>query len=152
MISAGREHALAIDRDNRLWVWGSNARGQLGMEAMMLAQLDGANRKGSAMFKPFRIASGGIHGLKFKHASAGWEFTVVVSQVWTYECSKCSDGERPSSEPQLSLYLSHVSSLASICLQQGGEVYTWGANEKGQVFFPLSLSLCQLADFKSRVP
>ena len=35
-VTAGRYHSMAIDTDGKLWVWGRNTEGQLGLGAAVL--------------------------------------------------------------------------------------------------------------------
>ena len=97
-IEAGAHHAAAITRSGRLWMWGSNKFGQLGVAAIPeseeSAAESSANRTATnAISKPFDLTSASAQtslcGYKIRSAALGWRHTVALSHsqvawAWGY--------------------------------------------------------------------
>ena len=97
-IKAGAHHAAAITRSGRLWMWGSNNFGQLGV-AVVAESKEGAGEAGAnnattnAISKPFDLTSASAQtslcGYKIRSAALGWRHTVALSHsqvawAWGY--------------------------------------------------------------------
>ena len=94
-IKAGAHHAAAITRSGRLWMWGSNKFGQLGV-ALAPKSSEGAGESVSSsnvISEPFDVTSTAAQtslcGYKIRSAALGWRHTVALSHsqvawAWGY--------------------------------------------------------------------
>ena len=62
-IEAGLHHVLALTKDYRIFVWGSNAYGQLGNPSFKKLSTTPVQLKCFAHAQPFKIACGSYHSL-----------------------------------------------------------------------------------------
>ena len=130
-IACGGYHGMALTRDGKIWVWGYNGEGELGIGS-----------SDWAISQPRMIT-----GLPNMSAlSAGDEHSVVLDNdgnVWAW--GKNWDGEVGNgqvsfsqSSPVKIAGLDHVTEVAaadvhSLCLKSDGTVWTWGLNNAGQL-------------------
>lgn len=127
-LSAGAQHACAIDEQDRLFCWGGNHRGQLG----------NASRINQGL--PVQVAP----GMRFARVSAGWFHTCAVTVDGVALCwgaaAQAQAGGAPGDDvlvPRLvsSMRFSDVSAggFHSCGLDTSGRAWCWGANTYGQL-------------------
>lgn len=129
-IAAGKDHAIAIDNDGQVWVWGTNDHGQLGLG-------DRVQRSTPTLIEGF---SGAIQ------AAAGWFHTLVLDangDVWAFGHNKLGALGNPyDSADQRTLQrvkgLQNIIQIAaganhSVALDVNGDVWTFGQNDLGQL-------------------
>ena len=139
-VSSGRNHAMGIDRDGKVWSWGANSNGQLG---------DGT--KESKPLPVQVIAPEGVGALKNVVAlSAGTYHSLALladGTVWVWGDN--SHGQLGISSTPFSYtpvqvgsaeggYLTDVTAISagdqfSLALKADGTVWAWGQNEYGQL-------------------
>ncbi|MCL2157877.1 MAG: S-layer homology domain-containing protein [Oscillospiraceae bacterium] len=124
-VSAGAEHAAAIDSDGNLWAWGDNIYGQLG---------DGTTENRSI---PVKIAE------NFVEVSAGRAHTLALASdgslfAWgdnTY--GQLGDGSSNASYVPIKIMDNVVQISAgynhSTAIKSDGSLYAWGQNNSGQL-------------------
>ena len=98
-IQAGAYHAAAITRSGRLWMWGSNKFGQLGVAVADFNEDSGESSSNSnvgnsnVISEPFDLTSpaaqSSLCGYKIRSAALGWRHTVALSHsqvawAWGY--------------------------------------------------------------------
>ncbi|CAI5740081.1 unnamed protein product [Hyaloperonospora brassicae] len=133
-VAAGGTHSLAIDTCGRVWTWGSNSYGQLGIGS-----------KTGQLCAPTRIAlSARVH-----HMAAGWAHSALVSiagEVFTFGWGlynqlghgSIQDESVPVAVDALYGLDSEVVQVAcgnwhTAALTASGDVYTWGWGKDGQL-------------------
>lgn len=82
-VSAGFNHACAVDTIGRAWCWGDNYRGQLGVDPNACESTDCATR-------PVLVNT----SLRFTSVSAGSEFSCGIATDSTAHCWGNADGSR----------------------------------------------------------
>jgi alpha-tubulin suppressor-like RCC1 family protein len=131
-IAAGPEHALALAADGRIYAWGSNSDGQLGLG-------DGISRSYAV---PLSSAK------KFVAVSAGYRASAAIDtegNIWTWGSNAddiLGNGEQPGSPPILEpARITDTGGFTAVslggdhglALTGGGAVYVWGSNQYGQL-------------------
>lgn len=138
-VAAGDAHTLAVRDDGTLWAWGNNSNGQLGDGCQINVTCTNA-------FVPHQVA--GITGAVAVAAGSTWSMALTKDgQVWAWGwnlsgqlgngCAvnvNCVD----SSVPAAVTGLKGVVAIAAgqehaVALDEGGTVWTWGANFGGQL-------------------
>lgn len=134
-LTAGFEHACALDTDGKAWCWGNNTYGQLGNGERVVV-----------MGEPVPVEVEG--GLSFTHISAGRDATCALTAVGEMYCwgdnevGQFGDGAGapaltvPYPVPggvgyrwkDVELADSHVCGLTT-----AGEAYCWGQDELGEL-------------------
>lgn len=129
-ISAGDYHSVAVGNDGKVWAWGSNEAGQLGVG-------DTTPRSG-----PVQVVA--LSGVSIIDACAASNFTIALSddgKVWAwgenYYGQLGNGSTLSSSVPVQSGTLDDfvaISASSSHCLalRSNGEVWGWGSNGYGQ--------------------
>jgi len=132
-------HALALDQEGRLWAWGQNNNGQLGLG-------DSTNRN-----IPTLVPLAGLSGVtSFDTIIAGGSHTLAFDQqgrLWAWGANAngqlglvdTADRDRPTLVPLSGL--SGVTSFDTIvaggshtlALDQDGRLWAWGSNIAGQL-------------------
>jgi alpha-tubulin suppressor-like RCC1 family protein len=149
-ISAGYEHAVAIDKSGRAWAWGNNFSGQLGV--------------GFTNFTPNSV----IGAVKtFCHISAGASHTVAIDKsgrAWAWGTNSSGElgdntttsrsfgfrGEvlasigTPVSVAGAVKTFCHISAGDSytVALDKAGRAWAWGFNNRGQLGDNTTTSRC----------
>src|SRR5687768_2357382 len=67
-LSAGVEHACGVDTDGKVWCWGKNEFGELGIPPAASPDPCGS---GPCSLRPVAVSG----GLRFRHVAAGQQFT-----------------------------------------------------------------------------
>jgi alpha-tubulin suppressor-like RCC1 family protein len=82
LVAMGSEHAIALTALGEVYVWGSNAFGQLGQDTLGM----GARSAGPAQSsEPLRVP--GLHGKKVVKVAAGWAHSMALTdqgEVWVW--------------------------------------------------------------------
>lgn len=130
--SAGAAHSLAVTVDHRLWAWGENTYGQLGL-------------RGGDRTSPEEVELPLAPGVTISTVAAGGGHSLVLAsdgRVWAFgddELGQLGDSATASRyQPAIVPGLSHVSAIAagpgfSLALRDDGTVLTWGSNQCGEV-------------------
>ncbi|CCD73459.1 HECT domain-containing protein [Caenorhabditis elegans] len=124
-ISAGRSHTVSVTDDGRVFAWGSNEHGQLGMESKFTWQ--GTPRRVQEINDIVQVASGSNHCIALDEGGRVF--------VWGEQ----ADGRcihRPEPVEQLSgVPIVRVLAGARHCLalSASGAVFTWGQNNSGEL-------------------
>lgn len=128
-ITAGRDHAVAIDNDGQVWVWGQNDHGQLGLG-------DRIARRTPTLIEGF---SGAIQ------AAAGWFHTLILDRdgnVWSFGYKNFGalgySNQADQLIPKRVDGLPNIIQIAagtghSVALDVDGNVWTFGENTDGQL-------------------
>ncbi|KAI9922521.1 hypothetical protein PsorP6_000429 [Peronosclerospora sorghi] len=135
-IAAGGMHSMAIDSGGRVWAWGSNAYGQLGINSEM-KQLHSPTR--TVLPSKSQIL----------HIAAGWGHSALIStkgEVLTFGWGLynqlghgCTQNEvQPIAVDALRGLDSDVVQIAcgnwhTVALTASGDMYTWGWGRDGQL-------------------
>lgn len=126
--SENSSHLLVVDKDSKIWAWGSNGQGQLGDNSMMdrstPAQVPGIDSVQA-------VAMGGSHSLALKKDGTVWS--------WGYgQEGQLGDSGIPQRRlvPALVVGLSDVVAISagdahSMALTANGSVFVWGTTEYG---------------------
>jgi hypothetical protein len=134
-ISAGETHAMALKSDGTVWVWGSNAFGQVGNGIFGGDQL--VPVQNNALSGVAQISAGLVHNVAFKTDSTFWTWgSNAYGQAGNgaFETTGC----RCLTSPQQNTLLSNTVEIEAIGsgtlarLSDGG-VWAWGANLAGEV-------------------
>lgn len=157
-ISVGRWHACALGGDGKVYCWGQNNRGQLGIDPAVAAS--------SSVPRTVLLTDGG-ELTDVSYVSAGDDTTCAVrgedGGTGVYCWGNSGDGQAgvlANSVPAATRVhegaltdVSEVSAGSTVCALQGGRVYCWGDSARGSAgngFFqpptaavPLSESACQ---------
>ncbi|MEW5755983.1 MAG: hypothetical protein AB1810_06730 [Pseudomonadota bacterium] len=128
-ITAGRLHAVVINQNGEGLAWGNGTNGKLG--------------DGSGLEAPFAVK---VKGPALKSISAGEVNTVAVTSdggllAWGEHHYKSSDTLLMSFVPQSIGELKNVREASTaaghvVVLTNDGELFTWGANDRGQLGLP----------------
>lgn len=131
-LAAGHQHSIALSDDGRVWTWGSNEYGQLGLATAS---------KVRPLFVPKRVP-------KLKNVvsvAAGYHHSIALKKdgtVWTWGRNSHGqlgiDSKAHQSEPVKIDGLKdivYVTAGASHCLAvaKDGTVWSWGWNDYGQL-------------------
>ena len=141
-IAVGANHTVALDEDRRVWAWGANWFGQLGI----YDQRDVEDTIGDQSI-PQRVRR--IHSVTA--IAAGDHHTVAIDRfdrMWAWGSNR--DGQLGLGDgtplnrrvlqrmPQRTKVLRNVEEVAAgghhtVALDEDGQVWTWGSNEYGQL-------------------
>ena len=127
-VAAGNGHSMALDRDGRVWTWGSNEREQLGRTP------DDSNPAG----KPGQAATPA--GVTFIAISAGADHSTALDRdgnTWTWgdntyrQLGSSASGPTPTGVGVPEAAFASVSAGArhSIGLDANGTAWTWGGRD-----------------------
>lgn len=134
-ITAGFEHACALDTDGKAWCWGNNTYGQLGNEETVVV-----------MGEPVPVEV--VGGLTFTQISAGRDATCAITPAGELYCwgdnevGQFGDGAgapaltvpRPTRGGVGHLWKDVALGDSHVCgLTLKGEAYCWGADEFGEL-------------------
>jgi len=135
MVASGDSHSIALTEDGKVFVWGCNRWGQLGLG-------DQVNRNTPTLLS---LGSGSSGGVSF--VAAGSQHSLLIStfgEIYTFGCGTNGrlglGDETPRFTPTLvpSLMGKRIVSAAagimhSACIDSQGRLYTWGWNRYGQL-------------------
>jgi alpha-tubulin suppressor-like RCC1 family protein len=128
-ISAGGQHFFALGTDGRLWGWGSNRNGELGLqsisssEAPVMVGIGPWNRVSAGWFHTLAIQMDGtLWGWgQNSNGHAGVDQLVKTIRMPTLICTNTSWGEVSAG------------SIHSLGLQTNGTLWSWGDNRFGKL-------------------
>ncbi len=136
-IAAGASHSLALTSDGLVFVWGANAKGQLG------------NNSTTDLSTPVALAPSAFGGKAVKFIAAGMTHSLAVAsdgQVFTWgDNSSGQLGNNSLTDSRVPVALAtslfsgkamaslSASSNHSLALAADGALFSWGANRKGQL-------------------
>ena len=137
-VSAGQQHACGVATDGRAWCWGYAGNGQLGNGTT------GIELCGNSPCQRRPVAV--LGGLRFRHVSAGWDFTCGVTTDDRIYCWGVNDHgtlgtttpSRISTTPIAVAgnrrYRQVRAGGSSACaITMARTAFCWGANDKGQL-------------------
>lgn len=128
-VSAGGRHTLALDSDGRVWAWGDNEYGQLG-----IGKRDSSNTpiQVAGVEGIVAVAAGALHSVAVKDDGSVW--------VWGYnEYGVLGTGDTTNSNVPVQLKsISDVVAVAAgtyhtLFLKRDGTVWACGYNKSGQL-------------------
>ncbi|HEX6036913.1 hypothetical protein [Longimicrobium sp.] len=134
-LSAGFEHACALDEDGAAWCWGNNAYGQLGN-----GEIDGVTGRSS----PVRVAG----GLTFRHISAGRDYTCAITpgdEMYCWGSNQVGQFGNGAGAPALNVpqpvpggvghkWKTVATGDSHVCaVTVKGEAFCWGADYFGEL-------------------
>jgi alpha-tubulin suppressor-like RCC1 family protein len=134
MVAAGRAQSFGLDSDGKLYGWGDDTFGQLGLGRHMLATVP----------QIVPIPSLGFGAIRSR-VSVGDQFNVVVATdgtVWTWGDNSggqlgdgtTSDRSTPGQVPGLSnVIAASAGSSHVLVLRSDGSVWAWGYNAQGEL-------------------
>jgi alpha-tubulin suppressor-like RCC1 family protein len=141
-VAAGGFHTLALTNDDKLWAWGKNDLGQLGVGASVTSSLGYST-------VPVRVGTGtGTFFSNISSIAANGQHSLARANglVWAWGLNSSGQlGIDPTSTGALAspnvvqhLPISGVSAIAAgggfnYALGRDGHVYAWGANDNGQL-------------------
>lgn len=133
-VAAGAVHSLALDRFGRVWAWGGNTSGQLGLgttDSNNSAHLLPVLVPGLSHIKA--ISAGPVHSLALDDQGHLW----VWGSNWNGELglgSASAPVSSPSMVPTLvNIVFISAGSNFGVALDRDGHVWTWGNNAYGQM-------------------
>lgn len=135
-VAVGSNHMLAIDTDGRLWAWGENDQGQLGLGTETTVE------------RPTRIE--GLEDVVAVDAGSDWSLALTADgSVWVWGAG--SSGQLgagpqetgPALAPQQVEGLVDVVSIEAgtfhaLALDADGDVFAWGLTDMGQLGLPIA--------------
>ena len=123
-VAAGEDHGLALDEHGSVWAWGGNEQGQLG-DGTRIGRADRPKR---------------VRGLpRVRDISAGWETSQALDEegvVWVWGrrlVDPADDATLPTPLPGLPAIRDIDARGMHLALATDGSLWTWGANEYGQL-------------------
>lgn len=130
-VSAGATHTLARAMDGSLWVWGGNAKSQLGNNAT--ADVQQPSKIGTLTW--VSVAAGGAHSLAIRSDGTLWAWGDNSSgQLGIPTSNTAVTATTPTQVGTATNWSVIASGLAhSLALRTDGTLYGWGANSNGQV-------------------
>lgn len=133
-VAAGHRHALAVDREGKVWTWGSDQGGRCG-------------RNGNSHIPGKLPLPSGVTG--FTQVTASYEHSMALTKdgkVWTWgenskgQLGRTADSTHPGDKPgpvdmPIGTTFSQISTGAyhSMALTSDGTLYTWGNNDNGEL-------------------
>ncbi|MCE5263077.1 MAG: Ig-like domain repeat protein [Deltaproteobacteria bacterium] len=145
-ISAGYGHSLALDQNGKVYGWGSNDAGQLGVDPTVPPAMDRYNLPQEIIFSPGvglirAIAAGQQFSLALGHCPGddGCVFSWGINefgQLGRGDSAKHVGPDVVTRGPDTILW--NIKSIAAgwnhaLALDRDGKVWAWGKNEFGQV-------------------
>jgi alpha-tubulin suppressor-like RCC1 family protein len=130
MVSAGSYHSAAIDREQHLWLWGSDGSGQLGDDSALVSQ------NSPVAVAPTR---------KFISVSAGGNHTVAIddtNHLWAWGSNtsgQIGDGttiSRPTPTaiaPNQTFKMVSAGDISTAAIDTSNRLWTWGSDSNGQL-------------------
>jgi alpha-tubulin suppressor-like RCC1 family protein len=137
-VAAGERHALALAEDGTVWAWGQNAFGELGDGCEGLACVNrGRAEQIADLTGVVAIASGAVHAIALKSDGTVWAWGGTNAGQLGRGCLPDDCFWRSSTPIQVQLLDSVVAIAAggnhNLALRTDGTLWTWGANEFGQL-------------------
>jgi alpha-tubulin suppressor-like RCC1 family protein len=132
-IAAGGFHTAAIDKNGRMWCWGNNSNGQLGVNSTVIV----------SVATPLSVVG---TAKTFCHVSAGNNHTLAIDKnglVWAWgfnNTGQLADGESADSLTPKSI-IGQVKTFCkiaagngpSLAIDKNGRLWGWGFNGNGAV-------------------
>ncbi|MEA2047943.1 MAG: hypothetical protein U9O64_05780 [Campylobacterota bacterium] len=130
-VSAGGGHTTAIKYDGTLWAWGKNSYGQLGDDSTDDRNVSTQESTGATDW--VSVNSGSVHTTAIKSDGTLWAWgnnwngrlgdgTTVEKHVPTKESTRAADWS-----------IVNAGSAHTAAIKSDGTLWTWGANDSGQL-------------------
>jgi alpha-tubulin suppressor-like RCC1 family protein len=134
MVSAGREHSLALKKDGTVWSWGKNTQGQLG-DGSVEHSLTPVQVNNLEVI--ISIAAGSDHSLALKSDGTVWawgdnDFGQLGNNSDVQQNTPVQV-QQTSGAPLDSVIFVAAGGYHSLALKNDGSVWVWGNNEFGQL-------------------
>jgi hypothetical protein len=137
-VTAGGDHTCGLGDDGSLWCWGSNASGELGLNAV-----PGCNGFASCQPSPARVrlATDSV----FSDVATGYDHTCALTAAGEAYCwgrnswgqlgtADTASGSTPRKVAGSHTFVSLSAGTGYTCgLTAAGDAYCWGTNESGQL-------------------
>ncbi len=143
-VSAGYQHALALDGSGRAWSWGKGSSGQLGggvnTSSPTFASLVKAPDGGASLANVAMVAAGGNHSLALDQSGRVYSWGFATSGQLGDGANRLAGNGRNLPAPVVDVTgtqsLGSVAALAagydgSVALLRDGSVLAWGNGAKG---------------------
>lgn len=127
-IAAGRDHNLALTADGRVWAWGSNDHGQLGISSRGSA---GEPVVIPALSDVVAIGAGDAHSVA---VTTGGEVFTWGSNAY----GQLGDGTRSYRHRPTRIAIAPIADIAAgathtLAMTDSGDVYSWGSGSRGEL-------------------
>lgn len=135
-IDAGDRHALAITSGGRVLTWGDNSDGQLGTGSSdPYSATPDTIRVIRPMAPAVAVAGGGAHSLMLDESSVVWAWGAGTrGQLGNGSSSSASTAVRVVLDRDMTTVVAIAAGgRHSVLLDSAGHVWTWGANDEGQL-------------------
>lgn len=127
-VAAGQRHTLAVTPDGRVWAWGDDRSGQLGLsgdEVTLPTRIPG-------LADAVQVAAGGLHSLILRRDGSVWALGSNAKGQLGVE------GGSAANVPRRVTGLPGVVGVAagdaySVAWTARGDLFVWGANDRGQL-------------------
>jgi alpha-tubulin suppressor-like RCC1 family protein len=129
-IAAGAQHGLAVTADGRVWAWGQNTLGQLGLGAPSAPRTTPAPVPGLA--DVVGVAAGISHSLAWQRDGTLWAWGQnSFGQLGT---GTTADAAAPVRVRDLAAVAGAAAGgMHSLAVLRDGAAWAWGANQQGQL-------------------
>lgn len=126
-IAAGRQHSLAVTRDETVWAWGLNLNGQLGRGAPCDSRPNPTPAPVTGLSGVVAAAAGEVESLALKSDGT----------VFAWGSSDCQSNPGAVSAPHQVTALRDIIAIAAgklhfLALRKDGTVWAWGYDADGQ--------------------
>ncbi|WP_154017830.1 PKD-like domain-containing protein [Candidatus Protochlamydia phocaeensis] len=134
-IAAGNAHSLALRSDGTVWAWGANSSGQLGNGTNVDSNLPVQVGGGTPLTDVIAIAGGNGHSLALKSDGTIWAWGANSSGQLGNGTNSPSNVpvQVGGGTPFLNAIAIACGSNHSLALRSDGTVWSWGANNSGQL-------------------
>lgn len=133
-IAAGENHSLALDEYGKVWAWGEGSSGQLGTG---LLSASATPKQVGVLGNIVAIAAGGAFSLALDHQGRVWAWGAnAYGQLGTGGVANSSTPKLVSATAGCS-YIEAIAAGGEFAIGlSGGQVCTWGRNNRGQLGSP----------------
>uniref|UniRef100_F6QU60 HECT and RLD domain containing E3 ubiquitin protein ligase family member 6 n=1 Tax=Monodelphis domestica TaxID=13616 RepID=F6QU60_MONDO len=137
-VSCGHYHSIALAQDGRVFSWGKNNHGQLGLGENVPSQASPQWVKSLDGIPLAQVAAGGAHSfaLSFSGTSYGWGRNNAGQLALSGKKESAEQISKPFSIGELKrLQVTYIScgDEHTAVLTQDGKVFTFGSNDSGQL-------------------
>ncbi len=129
-VACGRNHTLALGLDGKVWAWGYNGYGQLG-----IGNTNSRNNPGQVvgLTDIIAIAPGEYHSLALKRDGTVWAWGYNIQGQLGIGSTDYNAHSLPVQVATLSAITTLAAGTQSIAVKGSGIVYSWGNNGNGQL-------------------
>eukprot|EP01133_Synstelium_polycarpum_P010231 gene10231-11922_t len=138
MVAAGGDHTIAVDSTHFVYSWGAGRSGQLGHGVLTPQNLPKRIEEFAAGTKVLAIAAGYAHTLLLKKSGDLFVFGANEQGQLGIGLSKSQPVPKRLDMGNVIIHGGRISQIAaghshSVMCVDNGDIYTWGANNKGQL-------------------